>query len=99
MRDFDEALGTRAFDRVPQIVGPGITVSVFFHIGAKPGAPCIGTGETLQHRDHCFTLLVGDRIEGLAGLFDCRDFLDYRMRGRVTVKTHRPFAAIDAVDF
>ena len=96
MRNADQALGTRALDRLPKIVGDGVPIGVALHIGLDARLPRILAGIAFEHGDDRFALLIGDGVKRLVHLIDGGDLLHDRVGGLERVEAHRPLAAIDA---
>ncbi len=66
----------------PQVIVDRIAEGVLFHIGADAVTKRVGPGIGLQHGDDRGALVIGDVVEGLAGLLGAVDFLQHRVGRR-----------------
>ncbi len=72
----------------PQIVGDGIAIGVGGHVAAHAVAEGGLADIGLQHADHRLALVIGDLVEGAAGLQDVVDRGDDRVRAVAGVGLH-----------
>src|SRR3546814_16203801 len=99
MRNLRDALCARSFDSGPQMIGHCIMISIVLDVMANAIAPHIGPSKALQHGDDGFALLIGDGVEGLAGLIHSLNLLNDRMAGGEGIQRHGLFLAVDLVEF
>src|SRR3546814_7773030 len=89
MRNLRDALCARSFDSGPQMIGHCIMIGIVLDVMANAIAPHIGPSKALQHGDDGFALLIGDGVEGLAGLLTRLNLLPERMAGGEGLQRHR----------
>ena len=83
-------------DRRPQVGSVTVAELVRGHIGADALPPGVFARISFEHGQHRFTLLIGDRIEGLVGFIDSADMLHDRMGGAESIEPHRRLATRNA---
>ena len=96
MGDGADRLAGGRIDFAPQVVGHRIAIRMLAHVAAHGRAPGVGTHVGFEHADHRFALLVGDAVEGLAGLLHGGDALHHGVRGAQRVLAHGRFAPAHA---
>src|SRR3546814_10612402 len=74
-------------------------IGIVLDVMANAIAPHIGPSKALQHGDDGFALLIGDGVEGLAGLIHSLNLLNDRMAGGEGIQRHGLFLAVDLVEF
>src|SRR3546814_4256734 len=94
MRNLRDALCARSFDSGPQMIGHCIMISIVLDVMANAIAPHIGPSKALQHGDDGFALLIGDGVEGLAGLIHSLNLLNDRLAGGEGIQRHGLFLAV-----